>query len=44
MLENTNVYVCEICGFIYVGDTPPEICPVCKVPSLKLRRVEKEAI
>lgn len=44
MLENTNVYVCEICGFVYIGDTPPEICPVCKVPSLKLQRVEREAV
>jgi len=44
MLENTNVYVCEICGFVYIGDTPPEICPVCKVPSLKFKRIEKEAV
>ena len=44
MLENTNVYVCEICGFVYIGDAPPEICPVCKVPSLKLKRIEKEAV
>lgn len=41
MLENTSVYVCEICGFIYVGDTPPDICPVCKVPSFKLQKVER---
>lgn len=31
MVENTGVYVCNICGFMYVGDTPPELCPVCKV-------------
>lgn len=41
ILENTSVYVCEICGFIYVGDTPPDICPVCKVPSFKLQKVER---
>lgn len=40
-LEHTNVYVCDICGFIYVGDTPPEICPVCKVPNWKMSRVER---
>ena len=40
MLENTNVYVCTICGFIYIGDTPPEICPVCKVPSWKFEKIE----
>lgn len=44
MLAGTNVYVCEICGFVYIGDAPPEICPVCKVPSLKLRKIAKEAV
>jgi rubredoxin len=39
LLEGTRVYVCEICGFVYVGDTPPDICPVCKVPSLKIAEV-----
>jgi rubrerythrin len=39
--ENTNVFVCEICGFIYVGETPPAICPVCKVPSFKIAPVER---
>lgn len=41
MLEHTNIYVCEICGFIYVGDVPPEICPICKVPNKKLTKVER---
>lgn len=40
-LENTNVYVCEICGFLYVGDETPEICPVCKVPKIKITKVER---
>ena len=40
MLENTGVFVCTICGFIYVGDTPPEVCPVCKVPNWKFAKVE----
>ena len=35
MLQNTGVYVCTICGFVYIGDTPPDICPVCKVPNWK---------
>lgn len=38
-LENTKVYVCEICGFIYVGDELPEVCPVCKVPNFKMIEV-----
>lgn len=39
-LEGQNVYVCEICGFVYVGAEPPGICPVCKVPSWKFLKVE----
>ena len=40
MLENTGVYVCTICGFIYIGDTLPTVCPVCKVPNWKFEKVE----
>lgn len=39
MLDNTNVYVCTICGYIYVGDTLPEVCPVCKVPIWKFEKI-----
>lgn len=41
LLENTNVYVCEICGFVYIGDEVPDICPVCKVPSLKIMQIQR---
>ncbi len=44
LTENTGVFVCEICGFVYVGDVPPEVCPICKVPSFKIHPVRKEAI
>ena len=40
MLQKNNVYVCSVCGFIYVGDCPPELCPVCKVPAWKFEKVE----
>lgn len=40
MLQNTGVYVCTICGFIYIGDTPPDLCPICKVPNWKFEKVE----
>ena len=40
MLENSGVYVCTICGFIYIGDELPEICPVCKVPNWKFDKIE----
>ncbi len=39
MLENTGVYVCTICGFVYIGDDLPEVCPVCKVPNRKFERI-----
>lgn len=40
-LEKTNIYVCDICGFIYVGDEPPAVCPVCKVPAFKIAKVQR---
>ena len=40
MLKNTGVYVCTICGFVYIGDNLPEVCPVCKVPNWKFEKVE----
>ena len=39
MLENTGVYICTVCGFLYVGDEAPQLCPVCKVPSWKFDKV-----
>ncbi len=41
MLENTGVYVCTICGFVYVGNEPPKLCPVCKVPDWKFEKAER---
>lgn len=41
LLEDTSIHVCEICGLVYIGDEPPDICPVCKVPSMKIRKVER---
>ena len=38
-LKNNKIWVCDICGFIYIGDNPPKICPVCRVPSLKILEV-----
>ena len=32
------LYVCEACGFIYTGISPPEICPVCKAPSSRFTK------
>ena len=43
MLENTGVWVCTVCGFVYVGNAAPDLCPVCKVPSWKFEKVEGRA-
>ncbi len=40
MLAHTGVYVCTVCGFVFVGDAPPALCPVCKVPAWKFEKVE----
>lgn len=39
MLQGTNVWVCSVCGFIYVGDYAPDLCPVCKVPDWKFEKI-----
>lgn len=44
LIEATNIYVCEICGFVYIGNEPPNICPVCKVPNIKIKKIEREAV
>ena len=34
---------CTVCGYIHEGDTPPEICPVCKQPKEKFVKLEEES-
>mgnify|MGYP003290412428 CR=1 FL=1 len=41
MLEANELYVCTVCGFVYLGNQPPELCPVCKVPSRKFEKAER---
>ena len=36
MLEDASIYVCDICGFVYLGNELPEVCPICKVPNFKI--------
>lgn len=28
-------FVCTVCGYVHVGDAPPEFCPQCKAPASK---------
>lgn len=39
-LRDTEVWVCTVCGFVYIGDAAPERCPVCKVPAWKFEKIE----
>ena len=43
MLDNTGVYVCTICGFVFIGNAPPALCPVCKAPDWKFEKAEGRA-
>lgn len=42
-LQNTEIWVCTACGFTFVGDSAPDLCPVCKVPAWKFEKIEGRA-
>lgn len=44
LVDSTGVWVCEVCGFVFVGDEPPGICPICKAPRSRIILVQKEAV
>jgi rubrerythrin len=35
-------FVCTVCGYIHTGDTPPDVCPVCKAGSEKFKELTEE--
>ncbi len=35
-----KAFVCSVCGYVYIGEEPPEFCPQCKAPKSKF--VEKK--
>ena len=41
LLADTEIWVCTVCGFVYIGKEAPELCPVCKVPSWKFNKVDR---
>ncbi|MFI3307412.1 MAG: rubredoxin [Mycoplasmatota bacterium] len=41
-VNDQKVFVCSICGFIFIGDSKPELCPICKVQNDKFIEVEGE--
>ncbi len=40
MLQDTDIWVCTVCGFVFIGKTAPELCPVCKVPAWKFNKID----
>jgi rubrerythrin len=40
LLADTEIWVCSVCGFVYIGKEAPELCPICKVPSWKFNKIE----
>ena len=32
-------YICSVCGYIHEGESAPERCPMCKVPSEKFNEM-----
>lgn len=35
-------WICQVCGYVYYGDTAPEACPQCKVPGNKFTEQNDE--
>lgn len=41
-IAHLKIFICDVCGFLYLGDNKPAICPVCKAPSGRILEVHKE--
>ena len=37
-------YICSVCGYIHEGESAPERCPMCKVPSNKFNELQEGPI
>ncbi|HJJ76912.1 MAG TPA: rubredoxin [Methanocorpusculum sp.] len=40
LVKDKNVYLCPVCGFIFIDEHAPSKCPVCGVPDWKFEIVE----
>jgi len=41
LLVGNEIWVCSVCGFVYIGKAAPVQCPVCKVPSWQFNKIER---
>lgn len=39
LLQDKSIFVCEACGFIFIGQEAPEVCPVCKAPGFRFAKI-----
>lgn len=39
LIRDKNLFICEACGFIFLGTEVPELCPVCKAPSTRFSKI-----
>lgn len=37
-VKSDTKWVCEVCGYVHTGETPPEKCPLCGVPKERFYR------
>ena len=37
-------WVCQICGYVWEGEQPPERCPQCKAPASKFMKQDAEMV
>ncbi len=41
LLVDTEIWVCTVCGFVFIGKAAPEQCPICKVPAWRFNKIER---
>ena len=39
-IEPTAYHVCPVCGYTFIGDELPDICPVCNAPKDKFEKIK----
>lgn len=37
-------FVCSVCGYVYEGESAPEVCPVCKAPKEKFTEQKSDEL
>lgn len=37
-------FVCEVCGYVWEGETPPEKCPQCKAPASRFKEQSEDMV